>query len=203
MDRILSFLTELPPLLLYLVLGVGAAVENVLPVVPADTVIVTGGFVAGLGAGEVTAVFLTVWGFNVAGALAVYAVGRRYGPEFFTTGRGRNLLAEKQMRRLEAFYARWGVAAIFVGRFLPGFRALVPVFAGVAGLGWARVVPPLAVASAIWYGALVRLGHLFGNNVDAVREAMSRANRGLLAMSVVLAIVLVAVWWRARRRTGG
>ena len=202
MDRILSFLSELPPLLLYLVLGVGAAVENVLPVVPADTVIVTGGFVAGLGAGKVMAVFLTVWGFNVAGALAVYAVGRRYGPEFFTTGRGRNLLAEKQMRRLEAFYARWGVAAIFVGRGLPGFRALVPVFAGVAGLGWARVVPPLAVASAIWYGALVRLGHLFGNNVDAVREAMSRANRGLLATSVVLAVVLVAVWWRARRRTG-
>lgn len=202
MDRILSFLSELPPLLLYLLLGVGAAVENVLPVVPADTIIVTGGFVAGLGAGKVTAVFLTVWGFNVAGALAVYAVGRRYGPEFFTTGRGRNLLAEKQMRRLEAFYARWGVAAIFVGRFLPGFRALVPVFAGVAGLGWARVVPPLAVASAIWYGALVRLGHLFGNNVDAVREAMSRANRGLLATSVVLAVVLVAVWWRARRRTG-
>ncbi|MDE2876274.1 MAG: DedA family protein [Gemmatimonadota bacterium] len=202
MDRILSFLSELPPLLLYLLLGAGAAVENVLPVVPADTIIVTGGFVAGLGAGKVTAVFLSVWGFNVAGALAVYAFGRRYGPEFFTTGRGRNLLAEKQMRRLEAFYARWGVAAIFVGRFLPGFRALVPVFAGVAGLGWARVVPPLAVASAIWYGALVRLGHLFGNNVDAVRDAMSKANRGLLATSVVLAVVLVAVWWRARRRTG-
>lgn len=203
MDQILAFLSDLPPLLLYLVLGVGAAVENVLPVVPADTVIVMGGFAAGLGVGEVVPVFLAVWGFNVAGAVAVYAVGRRYGPEFFTTGRGRHLLAEKQMRRLEAFYARWGVAAIFAGRFLPGFRALVPVFAGVAGLGWGRVVPPLAVASAIWYGVLVRLGHLAGDNVDAVRESMSRANRGLLAVSVVLAIALVAVWWRARRRIGG
>ena len=106
------------------------------------------------------------------------------------------------MRRLEAFYARWGVAAIFVGRFLPGFRALVPVFAGVAGLGWARVVPPLAVASALWYGALVRVGHLAGDNVDAVMDTMSSANRKLLAISVVLAIVLVAVWLRARRRIG-
>ncbi len=203
MEQTLAFLSDLPPLLLYLVLGVGAAVENVLPVVPADTVIVMGGFVAGLGVGGVVSVFLAVWGFNVAGAVAVYAVGRRYGPEFFTTGRGRHLLAEKQMRRLEAFYARWGVAAIFAGRFLPGFRALVPVFAGVAGLGWARVVPPLAVASAIWYGALVRVGHLAGDNVDAVRDTMSRTSRGLLATSLVLAVALVAVWWRARRKTGG
>ncbi|MYK65168.1 MAG: hypothetical protein F4022_01710, partial [Gemmatimonadetes bacterium] len=127
MEQILAFLSDLPPLLLYVVLGLGAAIENVLPIVPADTVIVTGGFIAGLGVAGVIPVFLSVWGFNVAGAVAVYAVGRRYGPEFFSTGRGRHLLAKGQMRRLEAFYARWGVAAIFAGRFLPGFRALVPV----------------------------------------------------------------------------
>ena len=200
MEQTLAFLSDLPPYLLYLVLGVGAAVENVLPVVPADTIIVTGGFIAGLGTGGVIPVFLVVWGFNVAGALAVYAVGRRYGPEFFATGRGRHLLAERQMRRLEAFYARWGVAAIFAGRFLPGFRALVPVFAGVAGVRASRVVPPLAVASAIWYGVLVRLGHLAGGNAEAV---LASANRGLLATSAALAIVLVAVWWRARRRSAG
>ena len=198
MEQTLAFLSDLPPYLLYLVLGVGAAVENVLPVVPADTIIVTGGFIAGLGTGGVIPVFLVVWGFNVAGALAVYAVGRRYGPEFFATGRGRHLLAERQMRRLEAFYARWGVTAIFAGRFLPGFRALVPVFAGVAGVPASRVVPPLAVASAIWYGVLVRLGHLAGGNAEAV---LASANRGLLAISAALAIVLVAVWWRARRRS--
>ena len=200
MEQTLAFLSDLPPYLLYLVLGVGAAVENVLPVVPADTIIVTGGFIAGLGTGGVIPVFLVVWGFNVAGALAVYAVGRRYGPEFFATGRGRHLLAERQMRRLEAFYARWGVTAIFAGRFLPGFRALVPVFAGVAGVPASRVVPPLAVASAIWYGVLVSLGHLAGGNAEAV---LASANRGLLAISAALAIVLVAVWWRARRRSVG
>ena len=200
MEQTLAFLSDLPPYLLYLVLGVGAAVENVLPVVPADTIIVMGGFIAGLGSGGVIPVFLVVWGFNVAGALAVYTVGRRYGPEFFATGRGRHLLAEGQMRRLEAFYARWGVAAIFAGRFLPGFRALVPVFAGVAGVGASRVVPPLAVASAIWYGLLVRLGHLAGSNAEAV---LAKANRGLFAVSAALAIVLVAVWWRARRRSAG
>ena len=203
MEGILTFLSDLPPPLVYVVLGMGAALENIVPVIPADTVIVTGGFVAGLGAVRALPVFLFVWGFNVAGAMAVYAAGRRYGPRFFREGPGRHLLAAGQMSRLETFYTRWGVAAIFAGRFLPGFRALVPVFAGVAGLGPSRVLPPLAVASAIWYGALVRVGYLAGDNLEAVVETLERLNRGLLVASVVLAALILGLWWRARREGTG
>lgn len=200
MEGILHFLSDLPSPLVYAVLGTGAALENIVPVIPADTFIVTGGFVAGLGAVHPAPAFLFVWGFNVAGALAVYAVGRRHGPRFFSEGPGRHLLAAEQMDRLEAFYARWGVAAIFAGRFLPGFRALVPVFAGVAGLGTSRVLPPLVVASAIWYGMLVRIGYLAGDNLEAVMDAIDRANRGLLVTSLMLAALIAGLWWRARRR---
>ena len=200
MEGTLTFLSELPPPLVHIVLGLGAAVENVLPVIPADTVVVIGGFVAGLGAVHAVPLFLFVWGFNVAGAMAVYAVGGRYGPRFFSEGPGRHLLAARQMDRIETFYARWGVAAIFVGRFLPGFRALVPVFAGVTGLATSRVLPPLTAASAIWYGILVRVGYLAGDNLEAVAEALDRTNRGLLAASAVLAALILGFWWRARRK---
>ncbi|MYB99854.1 MAG: hypothetical protein F4X60_15060 [Gemmatimonadetes bacterium] len=61
-------------------------------------------------------------------------------------------------------------------------------------------MPPLVVASAIWYGALVSVGHFAGENAEVVVE---RASRGLLTVSAVLAIVLLAVWWRARRRAVG
>ena len=203
MEGILTFLSDLPPPLVHVLLGTGAALENIVPVIPADTFVVIGGFVAGLGAVHSVPVFLFVWGFNVGGAMAVYAVGRRYGPRFFSEGRGRRLLAAGQMSRLEAFYARWGMAAIFAGRFLPGFRALVPVFAGVAGLGTSRVLPPLAVASAIWYGTLVRVGYLAGDNLEAVVEALERTNRGLLAASLALAALILGFWWRARRRATG
>lgn len=203
MDEALTLLTELPSPLVYAVLAAGAVVENIVPAIPADTFIVVGGFVAGLGTLSVGAVFGVVWFFNVAGAVAVYALGRRYGREFFRTGRGRKLIPDGQWDRLEAFYRRWGVAAIFAGRFFPGFRALVPVFAGVAGLGSWRVVPPLAIASAIWYGVLVRLGFLAGDNLEAVTGAVARTQRWLLVGSVVLAAVLAWLWWRARRRGAG
>ena len=203
MEQALALLTDLPAPLVYVVLAAGAVVENILPVVPADTFIVAGGFVAGLGTVRPAGVFLVVWGFNVAGAVAVYAAGLRYGPAFFREGRGRTLMAEGQMEKLEAFYRRWGVVAVFTARFLPGFRALVPVFAGVAEVGPVRVIPPLVVASAIWYGTLIRLGYLAGDNMDAVMETLERTNRGLVAASAVLAVVILVVWWRARRREAG
>lgn len=199
MDDALALLTELPPLAVYLVLALGATVENIVPAVPADTFILVGGFIAGLGTLNGGVAFAVVWSFNVAGAVAVYALGRRYGRDFFRTGRGRRLIPDHQWDRLETFYQRFGVAAIFAGRFLPGFRALVPVFAGAAGLGPVRVVPPLLVASAIWYGMLVRLGYVAGDNLDAVIAMLARAQRVLLVVSILLAALVVWLWWRGRR----
>lgn len=201
MEEALELLTDLPPLAVYVVLGLGATVENIVPAIPADTFILVGGFIAGLGTLSGTAAFAVVWSFNVAGAFAVYALGKRYGRDFLRSGRGRRLIPDQQWDRLEAFYDRWGVAAIFAGRFLPGFRALVPVFAGAAGVGPVKVLPPLLVASAIWYGVLVRLGYAAGDNLDAVVAAMAQTQRVLLVVSIVLAALVAWLWWRGRRRT--
>ncbi len=199
MNEALAFLDGLPPWLVYAALAGGAAVENVLPMVPADTFIAAGGFLAGRGAIGVAGAFLVVWGFNAGGALAVYGLGRRHGPGFFRTKLGRRVATEDQMEALGRFYGRWGVAAIFASRFLPGFRALAPVFAGATGQAVLRVAPPVLVASALWYGALLRLGYLAGENMGEVAAVLGRTNRGLLAASAVLAVCLAAWWWRARR----
>lgn len=198
-QQVLAYLNDLPPLPVYALLAAGAFVENLLPVVPADTFIVAGGFLAGVGMLDPVVVFLAVWGLNVGGAWAVYLAGRRYGPDFFRSGRGRRWVSERQMTRLAAFYERWGVAAIFLARFLPGFRALVPVFAGVTRQAPFKVAPPLLLASAAWYGALVRAGYLAGDNLDAVAETLRRTNRGLLVVAAVVGVAL-AIWWRRARR---
>lgn len=201
-EEALALVTDLPPPAVYAILALGATVENIVPAVPADTIILVGGFIAGLGTLNAGLAFVVVWSFNVAGALGVYVLGKRYGREFLRTGRGRRLIPDGQWDRLEAFYRRWGVVAIFAGRFLPGFRALVPVFAGVAGVGTAKVVPPLLVASAIWYGILVRLGYAAGDNLDAVVAAMAQTQRVLLGVSIVLAGLVVWLWRRGRRSAG-
>jgi membrane protein DedA with SNARE-associated domain len=190
---------NLPPVWIYLAIGTGAAVENIIPPVPADTFVLLGAFLAESGRADPVLVFLFTWTFNVVSAVLVYRLAHRYGPAFFTTPAGHWLLKPKQVETIGVFYTRWGTPAIFVSRFLPAFRALVPVFAGVTHVPLRRVLPPLALASGIWYGFLVYVGALAGRNWQAIMAFFGQFSAGLLAVAAVL-IVLVSAWWVRSRR---
>ncbi len=198
LNQILPFLTGLPPFSIYFFLGAGAALENIVPPVPADTFVVLGGFLAAQGMADPFAVFFATWGANVASALIVYAAGARYGPEFFRRGLGRFLLDSYQLERIRGFYDRWGHWAIFLTRFLPGFRAAVPVFAGVTHQRFLPVAFPLAVASAIWYGFLTFVGTVTGRNLETILGWVSGLNRTLLVIALILAAGLAYLWYRSR-----
>lgn len=194
----LDWLAALPPILIYLTIGLGAAVENVVPPVPADTFVLLGAFLAASGGADPVLVFVFTWVANVASAIGVYGLAHRYGQSFFATPAGHWLLKPRQMQQVGRFYERWGTPAIFLSRFLPAFRALVPVFAGVTHMPLRRVIGPLAIASGIWYGMLVYLGALAGRNWSAITAFFQRASGVLLAIAVAAAVMIGLWWWRTR-----
>lgn len=200
MEKVLGFLAALPPGVVLLVLGAGAALENVFPPVPADTFVLLGGFVAGAGWADPWTVFAVVWAANVASALTVYWAGHRYGRGFFSDGWGGKILDPAQLERMRRFYRRWGLPAIFLSRFLPGLRAVVPAFAGVTHQPFLAVAVPLAGASAIWYGVLVWLGATAGQNLDRILRWVGNTNRALVILAVALCVAIVVWWYRSRRR---
>jgi membrane protein DedA with SNARE-associated domain len=199
LDAVLSFFVGLPPLLIYFVLGTGSALENIVPPIPADTFVLWGGFLSALGRLDAPLVFLVTWSTNVMSALAVYWISLAHGPSFFQHGWGRLLLNHHQMERMRLFHEKWGVVAIFLTRFLPGLRAMAPAVAGVSRLAWWRVAPPVAVASAIWYGALVWLGSTAGSHLDEIKEWVDQANLVLLVIAAVVFCCAGLWWWRSRR----
>ena len=67
-DGLIDWLTGIPPLALYLLMAVVAAVENVFPPIPADTVVALGSWLAARQQSSAVAVFLGVCLGNVAGA---------------------------------------------------------------------------------------------------------------------------------------
>lgn len=191
-------LSSAPEIVVYLVLGAAATLENLVPPIPADVVILFGGLLAGRGVARVDLVFLSVWICNVAGALAVYLVGRRFGASFFEGRWGRLLLQPRQVARLNVFYRRYGFGVIFVSRFLPMFRAVVPVFAGVAQVGFFRAALPIAVASALWYGLIVWLGATAGRNWEEIVAVLDSAGRWLWVLAGLVAAAVGWWWWRTR-----
>jgi membrane protein DedA with SNARE-associated domain len=168
--------------------------------VPADSVVALGAFLAGQGA-DITmlGVFLATWIPNVASAIGMYWVARTVGRSFAESPTGRRLLSPRAMRALERAYQRHHVWGIFVSRFLPGYRAVVPPFAGIVGLVAYRALTPVVVASGLWYGFLVWLAHHLGSNWEGVQHAISRVGWWLGAAAVAVSALLAWLAWRWRR----
>ena len=197
MHDVLGWLSGLPPAALYAALAVVAAAENVFPPLPADTVVAFGAFLAARGEATLLGAFLATWIGNVGGALFVYSLGRRYGTQHAHRWMSR-FGAGASESRLEAMYARRGILALFLSRFIPGLRALVPPFAGALRVPPTRATLAIAVASAIWYGIVTIIAYRVGSDWDTLQARLRGA--GVTAALLAGAVAIVATGWYLFRR---
>lgn len=198
MQDVLAWLSGLPPAALYAALAVVSAAENIFPPLPADTVVAFGAFLAARGQATLVGAFLATWFGNVAGALLVYMLGRRYGAQFAHRWMSR-FGGVANEARLQSMYARRGILALFLSRFIPGLRALVPPFAGALRVPPLRATLAIAVASAIWYGIVTVIAYRVGSDWATLQARLREA--GTTAALIAGALVTVAVaWYLIRRR---
>ena len=180
-----------------------AAIENVVPPVPSDAAVALGAFLSHRGVTTPLLVFLVTWTSNLLGAALVYLGARRYGHRLFATRTGRRLLAPRSLAVIEREYLRFGVAGIFLSRFLPGIRAVVPPFAGLVRLGPVRTLVPMAFASMIWYGGITLMGSVLGAQWQRILAILEDVNRTMGIIAAVLVVGGVAWYLVARRRARG
>ena len=199
LTSLLNWLAGLPSLVLYLALAFFAAIENVFPPLPTDTVVAFGTWLAARGQGSAIGAFLCTWLGNVAGAATMYAVGRSHGTAWMRR-RFPRLADAKGEARLRSLYARYGLAALVLSRFIPGVRALVPPFAGALRVPAVSAISAMAVASGVWYGFISYLAWKAGTDWDAVTGLIARYGRIVAIAASGIAIVALLVWFRHHRR---
>jgi membrane protein DedA with SNARE-associated domain/uncharacterized tellurite resistance protein B-like protein len=168
--------------------------------VPSDAAVALGAFLSHRGVTTPALVFLVTWGANLLGAALVYFGARRYGHRLFATRIGRRLLAPRSLAVIEREYLRFGLAGIFISRFLPGIRAVVPPFAGLVRLGAFRTLLPMAAASTVWYGGITMVGSILGAQWERILDILEGVNRTMGILAAILIVVGAALYWRARRR---
>jgi len=198
---VLDWLASLPPLALYLALGVSAAIENIFPPFHADTVVAFGSFLAARGKGSMIGSFLATWIGNMIGATAMYIVGREYGTSILQ--RFMRSDVEVARARMKTLYGKYGYAALFLSRFIPGVRSIVPPFAGAAHIPTVPAILIMAVASAIWYGLITWLAFSVGANWETLSLKLASVGRVVAIVAGGLLLVAVAVWYARRRRAPG
>lgn len=159
-----------------------------------------GAFLSGRGVMNAWLVFVLTWLANVASGAGVYAVARRHG-ELVTRGfLGRHIFTPRTVEHIAEQYRRHGVYGIFLSRLLPVWRSMVMPFAGIARVPPARALIPMALASAVYYGALTYVVSRLGTDLEDVLGFLGNVNRALAIIALVL-ILSIVLWIALRRRT--
>ena len=201
MQSMLDWVSALPEWALYAILFAAGTVENIFPPFPSDVLIAFGGFLLAQGArGSMLGVFLSVWVSNVASAMAVYALGRRYGAkrvEGWVGGRH----VEQREARLKKLFDRFGMPAIFVSRFVPGVRAIVPAFAGALKLSPGWVTAMVASASALWYGLITIIAFRVGSDWERLKGVVASYGKIAAIVGGGLLIIGTTAWLITRKRS--
>lgn len=200
MESFLEWLVTIPVGTLYAVLTVTAAIENIIPPFPSDVVVAFGSFVVAQGEqGTMLGVFVATWSGNVGGAMIVYALGRRYGAEPLER-RLAGKHAQSWDAKVRRLFERYGMPAVFVSRFVPGVRAIVPAIAGALKLSVVWTVIMISMASAIWYGLITMVAFRVGSNWDELKATIMRYGTTAAILGVVLLAAGIAVWLVAHKR---
>ena len=165
---------------------------------PADVAVALGAFLAGRGVMNPWLVFTLTWAANVASGAGVYALARRHGDVVTRGFLGRHIFTPNTVAQIARQYEKHGTYGIFLSRLLPIWRGVVMPFAGIARLPPARALIPMALASALYYGALTWAVMRLGTDFETVVAGLKHVNRGLAIVAGVL--VLIIVIWIIRRR---
>ena len=197
---LIGWLSHAPLALLYLIMAAFAAVENVFPPIPADTVVALGSWLAARGQGSPLWAFLSVWIGNIAGASAMYYVGRHHGTAWIER-RFPKIADEKSENRFRELHRKYGAASLFLSRFIPGVRALVPPFAGALRLPAVSSLASISIASGIWYGLVSYLAFRAGAaDWNALTGRISSVGRWIAVGAGVVLAIGALVWWLRQRR---
>ena len=184
----------------YLVVFLGAALDNFGLPASGDVVMFAGGFFANGGQAALPIVMLLGFAGASVSDNAVYWVGRVGGrpvlTRIFKVRLLSFLLDAKSLGKVERYFEKHGRKTVFVGRFGPGLRSMTPLFAGVSQMKYHHFLPYSLLAATAWAITTATVGYIFGeywNELLAVARSVGYT-------FVVVVVLFVALYIFRRRR---
>lgn len=176
-------------------------IENVFPPIPSEVIMGLGGMAVARGDMNMTP--LLIWGTagTTLGNMFWYGVGRWIGYQRlrpFVERYGRWLtLRWEDVEGLNRFFRSHGGWVVFVFRFLPTFRTMISLPAGMAKMGLPRFLAATFAGSAIWNAVLAYAGLLLGSEFEQLQDYV-----GPVAVAFTAAILAAYLWrvitWKER-----
>ncbi len=174
------------------------ALENIVPPIPSEVIMGLGGMAVARGDLALGPLVLAGTAGTTAGNYFWYWIGRRFGYERLrpvVDRHGRWLTLDwPTVERLHAFFEKHGGWVIFVFRFMPAFRTLISLPAGMTRMPLPRFLVWTVAGAAIWNIVLAEAGVLLGSRFGELHRYIGPATVAVFALIVAGYLWRVATW---------
>jgi membrane protein DedA with SNARE-associated domain len=196
MGHVSEWLQEFPPLITYLIVAAVIGIESMGVPLPGEIALVSASLLTVKGIGSPWGVATAAACGAIVGDSIGYAVGLRGGrPMLARLGRRfPKHLGPEQMARAEHMFARWGVWAVFFGRFIALLRILAGPMAGALRVPYRKFLLANASGGLAWAFGTVWAIYWIG---EAAEQYLKRFQWA--ALVVVLLAGVLTTWWFKRR----
>lgn len=195
LEQLVNFIGNNPSLagVICFAAAMGEALFIIGLVVPSTVVLVGAGTFVGLGKLDGYSIF--IW--TTCGAIAGDAISYWFGYVYKDQVRKLWPLSRYSslMDRGEAFFKEHGGKSVFIGRFVPGVKSVVPGIAGMVGMNATRFTIINVVSAFAWAIAHLGPGIIAGTALSAIGEVSGRLALVLGGLLLIAFVTIMLGRW--------
>jgi len=195
LDPVLTFIADNPSLagLICFLAAMGEALFIIGLFVPTTVVLVGAGTLVGLG--KLDPMPLLIWTTlgATAGDAISYWIGYRFKDKIKTMW-PLNKYAY-MVESGEKFFHKHGGKSVFIGRFVPGVKSVVPGIAGMAGMNFTRFSVVNVTSAFAWTVVHIAPGIIAGSALGAIGQISGRLALVLGALLFVIFLIVMLGRW--------
>lgn len=169
-----------------------------LPFLPGDSLIFAVGAFAATGKLNVWILYVILTLAAILGDTVNYEIGKHFGRRIIEYKKIR-LIKEDHIKQADAFIEKHGGQAVFLARFTPIIRTIVPFIVGMGKYKYEKFIKANALGGILWVALFLGLGYFFGN-ISLVKEHFSLILIAIILISLIPVVVSYFKWKRSNKK---
>ena len=158
-----------------------------LPFLPGDSLIFAAGAFAAIGELNIFLLWILIVLAAILGDTVNYEIGKQINKKILNNKKF-TIIKEENLKKAEDLIAKYGGAAVFIARFMPIIRTIVPFVVGIGQLHYPKFIKFNALGGIIWVTLFITIGYLFGN-IPAVKNHFTLIILAIIFLSLLPIII--------------
>ncbi len=158
-----------------------------LPFLPGDSLIFASGTFAAIGQMNFPLLLLILIVAAILGDTINYEIGKHFGKKILNNKKFK-LVKEENLEKADNLIKKYGGAAVFIARFMPIIRTIVPFVVGMGKLQYRKFIKYNALGAVTWVTLFLTIGYLFGN-IPAVKSHFTLILLAIIFLSLLPVLI--------------